>query len=505
MRRGLRTSALLIAAAVSPAVVSAQTGLVAQWDKPMHASVVRRTDGGNSGPINPVSTLPNIRRVTLSAWQALNPATDPYTGVAIAAGPLAHLFRVQVTFAGLVNPPGPLGTGEGQEYDPYRYGPSPVYGFLEIDVDSDVDTGGELGMAVEPRYLANVGRFGLMPQGAIAARAARFGWDVTEHEFDSPPAPAQRSGTDFALVLCGCRDLLSINRGGDPSPTFGPGATWRVGGRFFQRSGGYRLASSGLGSDFGLWDPPVELRFAHDITTNMTTVTLVGALDNEGARELAGQMTVQGMDGDFTGQNGNQTSVLEALVDVVQTLAIIPPVVPPNSPTWWLVHRWAGRDAAQYLNPAQWRVTALFGTAYVSPPPDALYVWTDVGFGEVFGDFDASGVLDSQDRSLLTSTIASLDGGEHDCDGVVNGAVMLCEFANMFSIFDTNYDGFISGADRSLLGGPADLNHDGVVNLQDFLLFIGYYSASDHRADLNGDGSVTVQDYLAFLVAYGRG
>jgi uncharacterized membrane protein len=52
---------------------------------------------------------------------------------------------------------------------------------------------------------------------------------------------------------------------------------------------------------------------------------------------------------------------------------------------------------------------------------------------------------------------------------------------------------------------PADLDGNGVVNLQDFLAYLQLYAAGDPRADFNGDGSITVNDFLAFLAAYAAG
>jgi murein tripeptide amidase MpaA len=52
---------------------------------------------------------------------------------------------------------------------------------------------------------------------------------------------------------------------------------------------------------------------------------------------------------------------------------------------------------------------------------------------------------------------------------------------------------------------PADFNHDGVVNVQDFLAFLAAYAAGDTRCDFNTDGQINVQDFLAFLSAYAAG
>jgi hypothetical protein len=52
---------------------------------------------------------------------------------------------------------------------------------------------------------------------------------------------------------------------------------------------------------------------------------------------------------------------------------------------------------------------------------------------------------------------------------------------------------------------PADVNGDGAVNVQDFLLYLQLYAAADPGADVNGDGAVNVADYLAYLAGYSLG
>lgn len=45
----------------------------------------------------------------------------------------------------------------------------------------------------------------------------------------------------------------------------------------------------------------------------------------------------------------------------------------------------------------------------------------------------------------------------------------------------------------------ADCNGDSVVNTQDFICFLGLWSASDMSADCNGDSIVNTQDFICFL------
>src|SRR5262249_3496153 len=145
----------------------------------------------------PTAVLPDLLSVRLSGWMPANPVSDPYTG-SVVPGDGAHIFRMDVVFAGLLNPPGPLGE-DGSAYEPFLYGPSPVYGFIEIDVDDGRDTGGELSGAATQRYLANVARFGRLVPDDISPRIARSGAGQDyERDFFSDPQ-FRRSGADFVL------------------------------------------------------------------------------------------------------------------------------------------------------------------------------------------------------------------------------------------------------------------------------------------------------------------
>jgi agmatine deiminase len=62
-----------------------------------------------------------------------------------------------------------------------------------------------------------------------------------------------------------------------------------------------------------------------------------------------------------------------------------------------------------------------------------------------------------------------------------------------------------SPADFVIDGCRADFDADGAVNVQDFLAFLGAYSAGEPRADTNGDGAVNIQDFLGFLTQFSAG
>ncbi|HXH23706.1 MAG TPA: GC-type dockerin domain-anchored protein [Vicinamibacterales bacterium] len=468
-------SARILAACGAASLAAPAIAQVRLWVDATADAVVRRTDSGNDGPIHPDATIPDLARVSLCAWQPLDPESDPYAGEAIAASG-AHLFRLDVVFSGLVNPPGPLGLG-GEPFDPLRFGVSPVYGFLDLDVDEQKNSGGELGSLALDRYLANVARFGYVPYGSIGERAAHSA-DDWDSNFWTPPQ-FERTGAEFSLVLCGCwTPTLAEERTGDGDAVFDAGEAWVVRGRFFERFQSFADVSFIFGgSDAGLYDPVSHVLWAHDALSNETTVSLVFPLDMTGAAMLTGEAQ-QAMD--FNA--GNHASLAEALADLCDQSE------DASGALRELVKDWRGRDYDDYLDPTEWDVSALFGTTY-STTVGALYAWTDSGFGEKRGDFDGNGLADAADRAMLDTFIA---GGPVDIPG----------FALNFSIFDLDYSGVVDTADADDVLHPADFDANGIVNTLDFLAFLNAFNSGDPRADFDGNGIINSLDVLAFLVAF---
>jgi hypothetical protein len=475
-------------------------GPYATLTDPTGDAVVRRTDQGNNGPVNPSSVLPDLRSITVGKWNATYPATDPFVGS--WTNGTGNLVRVDLVFQGLVNPPGPLGLGNGP-FNPFEFGPSPVYGFVEFDVDDDRDTGGECWGAESTRYLANVARFGEIPQGPLSQRTAISG---AQNDVNFVTAPQiERSGADFSIVLCGCFDPDVISVQGDGDMIFEPGETWVVRGRFFQRAGGYVEASAAFGgSQFGLYDPEVDLRFRHDIGTNRTTVSLVYPLTMVGAGLLAGA-PAEPKDLCVS----NQTSVEEAIDDVIE--GVWPGL---TYPSWTMCQQWSEQPASIALDPDEWRVQGLVGTSYSSEKPSgALYVWTDAIGSQRFADFNGDGVRTASDRALFDSAIALIDGTPQDADGQANGVVVLPNFAYNFSVYDLNSDGRIDSADRLLIPimNPGDANSDCAVNFSDITSILANYGAtfgastSQGPGDANGDHVVNFMDITAVLANWGGG
>jgi len=454
---------------------------------------VRRTDFGNSAPLLPGAVMPDLLSVTIGAWSTATPTTDPYTGSFVApAG--ADLFRLDIVIKGLVNPPGRLSTVPEYHF-PTQYGPSPLYGTIEFDIDNDYDSGGEADFVYPATYLGQAARFGGVPQH-LADRAilkpSDFNTDV-----NSPPF-YERSGTDFELSLCGCDTATLISQTGNMDGILDPDETMVVRSRFFLRATGYIDASYCFGgSDFGMYDPQSNLRFRHSSASNTTTVSLVFPLTMHGAALLAGTAD---QPADFN--VANQTSVFEALNDVivyVNNHAL-------NGQAAAIAQHWAGRSPLNYLNVLNWRCTAIVGSAYPAPVSGADYVWTDAGFDLVTRDCNGDGIVNSADRDAVTNFIAQYDGvfGE-DCDGIVNGSVQLCSFAEKFAAYDINYDGFVDAEDVAYFPSICRANWNGVggVTSDDFFAFISDFFSGN--ADFDGNGITNSQDFLLFLTAFFQG
>lgn len=482
------TAIIMTLAAASTSLAGDGSG---EFPMAMGDAVIRRTDSGNAGALLPTQTLPDLINISLQRWATSTPTTDPYNGSVVGGGS-ANLFRLQLTFAGLVNPPGTLGLG-GLPYAPMEFGESPVYGFVELDVDDEADTGGETPAYSALRPLGQASRFGGRFAGSIGERQALGGDDLNQPWVQEPQICL--SGADFVLSLCGCFSVSVVSKSDPQAATFGPGQTWVVRGRFFQRSGGYNAASLMTGGSWlGSYDPPVNLQFSNNISTNTTTVTLVYALTQAGAAQLSGG-SVQAINTSAS----DDTSISEGVSDLI-TSSTRPGL---TGLTYELIRRWAGRSVNDATNPRRWVPRAIVGTAYPNPE-DGLYVWTDVGPGLLRKDVNGDGVLNALDRTAIATFIASYDGTNDDGDGVVNGSVKLIEFGANFSVFDVNGDGVVDADD--MLGiplCPADFNASGSVTVQDVFDFLAAWFGGN--ADFNHSGSTTVQDIFDYLSAWFTG
>lgn len=467
------------------------------WTDPVGDAVWRRTDPQMIGEIPTGSTKPDLVKLSIGAWQTSSGVSDPYTGF-YADPSSANLFRIDLEIKGLVCPPGPASPSN---YNPRQFGPNPLYGFIELDIDGDQDSGGELGSAAKSKYLANVGRFGRSPRGSIHSRFATGGRDL-DGTFGTDPQ-YERSGADFLLAFCGCYATTIYNEGGDGNHVFDKGETWIVRGGFFQRAGGFQSVCASVGGaaglQAGLYVPLVNLRWSHSVATNITTITLVYALTPAGAGQLAGQPP-QAVNLNVS----DQTCIVEALSDLIDGAHF----ASFHSPVWYLSNHWQGRSPTDrnWLDPTRWDATALIGTAYQDPVDGAVFAWSDTGFGECPLDLDGDGVAGPMDRQIVRDRIDAMDGTGLDAEGQAqeNGGARLIDPGVNFECADVDGDGAVGRLDIAAYC-PADFNLDGVINILDFLTFMNAFAAGDLRADFNHNGALETTDFNAFMNAIAAG
>ncbi len=479
-----------LAATLTPVSVADGEGLA--WQDPANDAVVRRADIGADGPVDPLAhKLPDILSLAIGEWQPATPDSDLFTGQWSSG---ADFFRVDLVFNGLVNPPGTL--GHGYPFDPFQHGPNPVFGYVEIDIDGNVATGGELD-SPNLRYLGNAARFGGLPAYAAYAGHAAQDASAFDGSFDTPPF-VERSGEEFHIAFHGW-EITQIARSSEANLIFDPGETWTVYGKLFHRAHGYEPFSYACCSGvLGSYEPDSQIQFHHDAVGDETTVSLVYPLTNLGSAAMRGEGEVQPLDGDAS----NQSSVLEALDDLVFSV-VNAPVAWRNNPRFPIIAEWEFAAPENYLDPQAWRITALVATAYTAPGEDAMFVWTDLAPDVRVGDFNSNGLVDAGDLDLFDAFLATYDGVVGvDADGAMNGQVQPFNFSRDFSLFDTDYDGVVDQADRPALAAGPDLDKDGDVDLSDFGCFELCFGATRSPpaplncgdADLDGDSDIDLTD-----------
>ena len=433
------------------------------------------------GPMEQVDAadgLPDLVTMRLSSWAPDEGSGDLFQGeyVQYQGGSFGRqdlFFRLDLAFWGVVNPPGPMGA---QLYEPTLYGPSPVYGFVEIDMDDDVSTGGEID-APGFRYLGNVSRFGgLVMREAFQDRVARSYADLDDDPWTSPSV--ERHGEEFHLALLGSQfgnsDIVRLR--GNDNWLFEAGETWRLYGPFFHRAHGYRDFTFMEGPDGdGEYMPTCVLQFEHDADSDMTIVTLLFPLTNAAAANLVDEMP-QSENADAW----DQTSVSEALWDL-RFAALFLRQYGGGFFGEDLIAGWAFREPSAYLDPQRWRPTALLGTA--SPVADdqgLSMIWSDVCPNVVLGDVDGSGEADDADLAITAAFVDQYDA----TDGVMDGFVLIPGFPLNFHLYDVDYDGVVSYMERPMAHPrwdskkAGDLDRDFDIDLEDFAVFQMCYGAS---------------------------
>lgn len=469
-----------------------------EYQDPYGDAILRRTDAGNNGPVNPNSNLPDLLRVFLGTWYTDTPVTDPYNGNWVDHGH-ANLLRIDVVFYGLVNPPGPIDLlGDG--FDPYAYGENPLYGYIEFNVDDEIDTGGEVDNVAD-RPLGNAARFGGLLSGQAGQRSAVTAADIDGSLCTEPYV--ERSGEEFHMSFCACQSI-TINPLGDLTPeTFDEGDKWIITGRLFKRTHAFIPYSFAYnGSEPGQYDPVVDLLFDSDPILGITTVSLVYPLNNYGAAEMSGEAP-EPMDFNVA----NQNSILEALNETIIAAQYgSGGFCTPYS----LLEPWADYDESDlddFVDPTEWQVLALVGTAYSQFQDDANYVWTDIGPGFTFGDVTGDNLVNQNDQNKIMTIIAQTDGHSMDFDGLTNGQITLSGIGNEFALYDLNYDGKINSLDLEMIGYKkrGDVNVNREVNTLDrqMLGTLLGYNINDPQynpaADLNHDNVIDQKDSKILL------
>lgn len=473
-------------------------------DRPGDTRIIR-TDLGGDGPVEPTEhRLPDLLWMSVGRYSSPAPHVDPFVG---AWHPTGGFVRINLAFVGLVNPPGPLGfDDEGPEYDPFRYGPNPVFGYIEFDVDSDEDTGGELDDP-ELRYNGAVARFGGLPSEArFTDRIALNRWAFDD---DITTAPwVDRSGEEFHIVLLGeaLEDItVRLEKPGGNPAVFEEGEVWDTEGDWFHRSHGWEEFLLMCPPRDGRYKPDVWMQFAHVPGVDVTIVSLVIPLTNAACATLEGPVEpVEPNDG----CDNNQYSILEALTDLNYSATHADPWS-RQLPEFQLLAAWEFKNPANHLNPTEWRINALVGTAYPAPQElGARFVWTDVWPDVRNGDYDGDGCLTTADTAALQQYIDRYDGVEgidDDGDGG-NGQIAVHQFAHNFTLFDADHDGACLGTECPVAG---DMNLDGALSSSDVADFVlalldpeAYWVIHQIdplvRGDVNCDDSLNGLDVAAF-------
>lgn len=357
-------------------------------DTPFDATV-RPTDPGGDVALERETQLPDLITIRMGGWQPVDPAVDLFDGS--FEEPDAPFVRIEIKLNGLINPPGPC----IMTYDPYRYGTSPVYGFVEIDIDDDTETGGETD-SPQYRYLSNVARFGGMPNRLVYRnRCAREGADIDD-TFVSPPQ-IERHGEEFHIAFLGKEfDQGGISFcDGDDDLLFEAGETWQITGTWFHRAHGFEPFSFAEGGGAGEYMPVSTIEFAHSSATDTTTISVVFPLTNA-ADAVTREEPVQPNNADPT----DQASVEEGLEDLVDSGMYNDN--PGNDPAFILIEQWGDQIATDYLDPRQWQLTCLLGTLNSFPEAGGPYfIWTDVFPDVVRGDFNGNLVANGGDSNDL--------------------------------------------------------------------------------------------------------
>lgn len=423
---------------------------------------VLRTDEAEGQPFDAEAhRLPDILEIRLGAFAPHCPSSSLFSGSWSANG---GFMRLDIVFDGLINPPGPIGMSDNPVFSPYQFGANPVFGFVELDVDGNEDTGGEIDFP-ELRYLGNVSRLGGFP--GLTHYSNRVAISHADFDDDIPSAPfVDRGGEEFHLSLVGDEinsiHVVSENPCGEPG-VFDAGEIWRLRGHWLHRAHSYEQFSLQCFTAEGRYMPESVLQFRHNTWSDRTTVSLVFPLRN--SAHAATQSPLPSTQSN-NGCPGDQYSIEEGLVDLVYS-AINADPGDIQSAAFPLIADWVLESPQCMLVPAAWRVNACLGSAYPEQQSGgARFIWTDMYPNVLKFDFTGDGVVNIHDVMAFQAFLAAKDGDPaYDADGSdCNNSIMLVDFARNFCLYDSNYDGYVNFDDIVRLG---DMDWNGEVNCGD--------------------------------------
>lgn len=456
-------------------------------DAPRDARVLR-TDAQLDAPLDVYRhRVPDYLGCLMGNWAPFNPSQDLFSGT-YPPNAQGDFLRIDLRFRGLMNPPGDLAS---TNYEPFAYGPNPICGFFEIDMDNNTSTGGEL-LQPELRYLGVIARFGGYP--AIPRFFLRVATELSDlkRPFKEPPF-TKRHGEEFHLALFGDEftkeDIVPLVGNGDLF--FEEGETWRITSTFLHRAHGFEefTLSQGCGPS-GSYLPITWLQFEHNRTNDLTTVSVVFPMTNAAAARITG-----GEVEDLNHIACDQASIQEALWSLQDSAKFLLRF-PTGKPEEEIIINWATQEPNHYLVVARWWVTACFGTPYLQYTPDSLSLaFTDVFPNVVKGDVTGDGVVDRLDELMIQEYINRVGGGK---------PVVIEDFALDFRLLDVNYDGVVSTLDVKNRPRQGDGDGDEDVDLADFSLFLECF-AKDVNAwpkcvvfDFDDDSRITLIDHAKF-------
>ncbi len=438
----------------------------------------------------------DLLEIAIGAWAPALPSTNLFEGAFVED---AAFVRFDIRFDGVVNPPGSV---DPLNFAPFAYGDSPLYGFVEIDVDGHNDTGGEVD-APQYRYLANVARFGGVPHDdefdhRVATNADAFDGDFTTEPF------IERHGEEFHLAFLGGQfsSAQVTEWVGNGDLTFSVGETWTVIGDWFDRAHGFEPFSLAVGGLVpGEYTPETTVRFEHDPISDTTLVSLVFPLTNAAAAIALGE-PVQTNNGDAS----DHASIEEGLRDLVDSATLLY-IFPTGQPEEALIIDWKDRDADDHLDPTEWRYTALFGSSYTEPDlSGAYFIWNDIYPNVDRGDINGENGANADDADFIAQTIVAEDA----LDGVVDGVVTISGFPALWRLCDVNQDGGIDEFDALLARPVCDNDDDEDVDLADFQSLQNCLSGGSTPfsppectlSDYDVDHDVDRRDFKRFLQSF---